>query len=136
MKGLSWYCRIVFSLFILDCAAFLAVHILKMREEELLLQHLLLAIPLVVYIGLTALCFRGVPSVKSPPAKSWVIFGLVWTSFVVILPILLISTNMQYDSRLIFIILTAGYESYFAGLSLLMMLLFIPAVVLDRKSVV
>ncbi|MCX6005810.1 MAG: hypothetical protein NTZ34_00920 [Chloroflexi bacterium] len=124
MKGLAWYCRVVFSLFILICAAFLVLRVINFTPQSLALTPVL-----AIYIVLTVLCFKGSSPRTEPVKKGWVIFGLAWTALVVVLPLVLAKLSLSYDLLVAFTILTAGYEWNFIVLSMLVAILFIPAVV-------
>ena len=124
MKRLAWYCRVVFSLFILVCAALLVMRVIGFTPQSLALTPVL-----AIYIVLTALCFKGSSPRIEPVKKGWIIFGLAWTALVVVLPLVLASLSGSYDLLVLFTIFTAGYEWNFIALSLLMAILFIPAVV-------
>ena len=124
MKGLAWYCRAVFSLFILICAALLVMRVIGFKPQSLALTPVL-----AIYIILTALCFKGSSPGMEPIKKRWIIFGLVWTALVVVLPLVLAFLSGSNNLLVLFHIFTAGYEWNFIVLSLLLALLFIPAVV-------
>ena len=124
MKGLAWYCRVVFSLFILICAALLVLRVIGFKPQSLALTPVL-----AMYIVLTAFGFKGSSPGMEPVKKGWIIFGLAWTALVVVLPVVLASLSGSYDLLVLFTIFTAGYEWNFIVLSLLMAILFIPAVV-------
>ncbi len=124
MKGLAWYCRVVFSLFILICAAALVLRVINFTPQSLALTPVL-----AIYIVLTALCFKGSSPKMEPVKKGWIIFGLAWTALVVVLPLVLASLSGSHDLLVLFTIFTAGYEYNFIVVSLLMAILFIPAVV-------
>ena len=124
MKGLAWYCRVVFSLFILICAVLLVLRVINFTPQSLALTPVL-----AIYIVLTVLCFKGSSPRTEPVKKGWVIFGLAWTALVVVLPLVLAKLSLSYDLLVAFTILTAGYEWNFIVLSMLVAILFIPAVV-------
>ena len=124
MKRLAWYCRVVFSLFILVCAALLVMRVIGFTPQSLALTPVL-----AIYIVLTALCFKGSSPRTEPVKKGWIIFGLAWTALVVVLPLVLPKLALSYDLLVPFTILTAGYEWNFIAVSSLMAILFIPAVV-------
>ena len=125
MKGLAWYCRVAFSLFILICAVFVVTRLMKYS-----IQNLIFASVLAVYIVPTVLAFKGTQSVlsrKSYDRKGWAIFGLIWASLVVLLPVIQLFSSISLP--LIFMLLTGGYEWSFIAVSLLMAVLFIPVIV-------
>ena len=124
MKRLAWYCRVVFSLFILVCAALLVMRVIGFTPQSLALTPVL-----AIYIVLTALCFKGSSPRMELVKKGWIIFGLAWTALVVVLPLVLPKLALSYDLLVPFTILTAGYEWNFIAVSSLMAILFIPAVV-------
>ena len=96
MKGLAWYCRVAFSLFILLCAVFLVTRLMKYST-----QNLIFASVLAVYIVPTVLSFKGNESVlrrKSYDRKGWAIFGLIWSSLVVLLPIIQLFSSISWRS--------------------------------------
>ena len=125
MKGLAWYCRVAFSLFIVLCAVFLVTRLTKFST-----QNLIFAAVLAVYIVPTGLSFKGSESVlrrKSYDRKGWAIFGLIWASLVVLLPAIQLFSSISLPG--IFMLLTGGYEWSFIAVSLLMAVLFIPVIV-------
>jgi hypothetical protein len=129
MKGLAWYCRVSFALFILGCAAFAIMDIMRFSAQSVL------AIAPVVYIVLTALCFGITESALKAKydEKCWAIFSLVWSSIVVLLPIL--SAIASSSALAVFTVLSAGYEWTFIAFSVLMAVLFIPVVVFSAKYI-
>jgi hypothetical protein len=123
MKGLTWYCRVVFSLFILICAALIVTRLIKFSPQVLTL----VAMP-VIYIIITALCFVGVKTGTGQVKKGWVIFGLVWSLLIVLMPLILAALS-SYTTLGLFTLLTAGYEWSFIALAAVSSILFIPVVV-------
>lgn len=127
MKALAWYCRVVFSLFILVCLA-LAISLL-MRFSP---QALVGVAVLVIYGVLTSLCFNGTESVlrkSNYDKKRWGTYGIIWTAVVILLPFILLLSTLSHETVVLFTILSAMYEWNFIAISLLMALLFIPAIV-------
>ena len=123
MKGLAWYCRVVFSLFILICAALIVMRLIKFSPQALAL----VTMP-VIYIILTALCFVGVKTVTEQVKKGWIILGLVWSLLIMLMPLIL-AVLSSYSTLGLFTLLTAGYEWSFIALAAISSILFIPAVV-------
>ena len=130
MKGLAWYCRVVFSLFMLLCLVLMVFLLMKFS-----LQILVGVAVLIIYGVLTGFCFNGTESVlrNNSYNKKWALYGLVWTSFIVVLPFLQLFSTLSHDTVFIFMILTALYEWNFIVFALPMALLFIPAVVFFAK---
>jgi hypothetical protein len=126
MKGLAWYCRVAFSLFILGCLYFIIMALMQFST-----QSLLKAIAPVIYIVLTALCFGATGrAIKGTYDKNcWAIFGLVWSIIVVLLPVILAVSA----TSALFPLLSAGQEWAFISFALLMAILFIPAIVFFAK---
>jgi hypothetical protein len=137
MKGLAWYCRVIFSLFILDCLA-LAV-MLSIQATQSSLQPLVGAGILVILGVLTGLCFNSTEAVlrkNSYDKKRWAIYGVIWTSFIILLPFFQLFSTLSQETATIFMILTALYEWTFVAISFATALLFIPALIFFSKYLI
>jgi hypothetical protein len=137
MKGLAWYCRIIFSLFILDCLA-LAV-MLAMQVTRFSLQPLVGVGTLVIFGILTGLCFNSTESVlrkNNYEKKGWAIYGVIWTSFIIVLPFLQLFSTLSQETMSVFMILTALYEWTFVAISFVTALLFVPALIFFSKYLI
>jgi hypothetical protein len=126
VKGLAWYCRVVFSLFVLGCVYFIIMALTKFSA-----QAMVKVIAPVAYIILSALCFgvTGAAIKADYRKKGWAIFGLVWSIIVLLLPLILAVSA----TSALFPILSAGQEWAFISFALLMAILFIPAIVFFAK---
>jgi len=123
MKGLAWYCRVAFSLFILMCVAVIVTRLMKFSPQALML------VPMpFIYIGLTVLCFVYMSTGLGQIKKGWIIFGMVWSLLIVLMPLILAALSSQSTLGL-FTLLTAGYEWSFMVLAAISSILFIPVVV-------
>jgi hypothetical protein len=126
VKGLAWYSRIVFSLFILGCLYFIVMALMQFSA-----QSMLKIIAPIVYIVLTALCFgatgRAIKVIYDK--KCWAIFGLVWAILMVLFPVILAVSA----TSALFPILSAGQEWAFISFALIMAILFIPVIVFFAK---
>lgn len=123
MKGLAWYCRVAFSLFMLMCVVLIVTRLTKFSP-----QAITLVVMPVIYIVFTALCFAGVKKVTGQVKKGWVIFGIVWSSLIVLMPLIL-ATLSSSGTLGLFMLMTAGYEWSFIALAAFSTILFIPVVV-------
>jgi len=137
MNDLAWYCRIIFPLFIIDCLAL--VIMLSMQVTRFSLQTLLGAGILIIFSVLPGFCFNGTESVlrkKSYDKKRCAIYGVIWTSFIILLPFFQLFSTLSYETTTIFIILTAFYEWTFVAISFATALLFIPAFIFFSKYLI